>query len=58
MQSFEYMPTKRNAGACFMCDRGNWIGQIPYLTGPACTQCSSGQLYCNNGLCDGEWSEH
>lgn len=31
---------------------GNWQGKKPFLKGPACTQCSSGQFFCNNGLCD------
>lgn len=31
---------------------GNWQGKKPFLKGPACTQCASGQFFCNNGLCD------
>ncbi|XP_033099085.1 cysteine-rich venom protein Mr30-like [Anneissia japonica] len=30
---------------------GNYVGQRPYLLGPACSECSSGVGQCDNGLC-------
>lgn len=36
---------------------GNWLDEKPYLKGdPPCTKCARGQFYCNNGLCDSEYS--
>jgi hypothetical protein len=30
---------------------GNYIGQKPYKKGPACTECETGQFWCDDGLC-------
>ena len=34
---------------------GNYRGVQPYKVGPACTECSNGKGWCNDGLCDGRF---
>ena len=35
---------------------GNFVGQKPYLLGAACTACSSGTAWCDDGLCNSMYS--
>jgi hypothetical protein len=38
---------------CNYSPAGNYAGEKPYLKGEPCTECNSGQFYCNpDGLCD------
>jgi hypothetical protein len=37
---------------CYFGPAGNYENEKAFLPGPACTECATGQFYCNNGLCD------
>ncbi|ELU00910.1 hypothetical protein CAPTEDRAFT_221658 [Capitella teleta] len=46
--------TNLGAASYLVCNygpAGNWGGQKPYLQGEACSECSSGVGWCENGLC-------
>ena len=38
--------------ALYLCFSGNFAGVKPFLLGPPCTQCSHGDLFCDNKLCN------
>lgn len=43
---------------CYFGPPGMYEGEKPYIPGSApCSQCSEGQFYCNNGLCDATCSK-
>jgi len=51
-------PTLTNAGfiVCNYGPAGNVVGKKPFLKGTACTKCSDGQGWCDNGLCNNQCS--
>jgi hypothetical protein len=41
-----------NFVVCYFAPPGNYHGEHTFHGGPACSKCSHGQFYCDNGLCD------
>ncbi|XP_067679330.1 uncharacterized protein [Haliotis asinina] len=41
---------------CFYYPRGNWMGEVPYIPGKACSKCEKGST-CSEELCDGGGDE-
>lgn len=45
----------RNACVLLVILSGNDHGKKPYKKGTPCSECSTGKMYCTDGMCDGNY---